>query len=1451
MKRLNWKLVIGLAAGFVVTVVGGWVVHRLQIQSTSNQLLEEGKQLHTAAAELKKKEPNKKAEVFAMLDDSAEMLGFHLKFNPENPEVADEEALIYHEMIPLATAKEIQRVVGQAINSGEMAIVNFPQQRHDDVRRKLVDLYLAIAQYGEAEEHLSKLLEDNPDDRELLIKRAQCLVLLANFDEAEKLLRETVKADPHQIEAFILLAGIIRDHDKDAAAANQLLDDLVAANPDSYRAYLARATANMGNAQMEEKVRLDVAKAYELAPKEIEVLLAKVHLVEQDEEPSQEELAELRGVVEQALADNDQDERLYGAIWRICQLERNPEEALRILEEGARKLPDSPLLMQLLAEQYFAANQIDKVREKVKELESQKNVRPESVTFFKACIDMADRKWEDAVKKFAEVRPMMPTNTKAIDIRLGQLYRILDRPNEAKVVYQRVLSVDPKNLAARAGVAVAEQRLGRPTVAMQMLNEIKTEIGLEKFAQNAELRNLYIQMQTEMINELPEAQRDFRELNEVVLAAQGGAGAAQNGKIAGNMLASQIQVKLAEGKPDEAKALVEQALKQDAKNAGLWALLANLIADEPGGVPKALDLVRKKSAELNRPLQLLVIEISLVSLGSDKDQIAKDLEQIGVGMENRPTAEQERVYRDLGAAFQRIDRLPQALSYWRKARKAQPSDSSILTQMFSAVRTAGDDALMQEVIAEIQQRYGKDTEEDLAAQAARIISLVDAKKWPQERLGEAKVILAELEKRNNRSGPLARLKGDVAQLEGDIAKCIEYLKQAVERNERDPVMIAKLAHFLMLRGQNEEANELLGRLKAAGYGQYADKARHVQEAQQGNYDGLIAILEQHLQRDDSDLTKWLDLAVVLRQAGRDSAAEDRLRGAVKKFPTDERSWVALVAHLAGVNQRAAAEAALQEARSAVPKEKLQGTVAMCREAIGPPGQAAKEYDLWLTANPNDLRAMRAAAAFYLTQVDADKANSAAHLEAATKVLDRMIGMASSVSQEDRQFVAWARTRKAQALGSTQRHRDFQEAVKLLDENQKAGEETTTDRVLRAKMYALRREKVYQREGVRLLQQLRQQDLLSPTETLGLIQLLSDTGEWTQARTLLAELVSSQPDNQVLPAVMVKLLIEHNEVQQCSSYLDKLDEIDPRSQYAVSSRGRVQIATGKVEEGVKTLKSLIPRPLPPGQENALYGVAQLLDELKQTDAAEGLYAEYYAARPASILTFAEFRARHGRTDAALDLCASAMAKGFPPTQVVHVGNAALRQAKPAATPEQCKRVESWIDQGLASSPEHAQTLNLMRAELYDLQGKYDDVERIYRQTLGDSGISDAQRALVGNNLGYLLAMRGQGGDLDDALKMVNEAIDILGPTSDLLDTRAMIYLARKDSRRATEDLEIAMNEEPSGAKLFHLALAQMDAGLTDKAKASYQKAKDDYGFNASDLGALEQKEFDRLKSGLGL
>lgn len=1457
MKRLNVKLLIGLVAGSIIAVGGAFVIHRFQIRGTSQQLLTEGQRLHTEADKLKD-DPTKKKETYKQLKDAAEMLAFHLQMNPENVEAADEQALIYHEMIPLASdATELFQAVQYAGSVGEKVITDHPQDAHKQLRQKLADLYMSqfYGRFSDAKRHLDVLLGSDKNNTALMLQLARCEANLPEQKASEDSLTrldEVLKADPKQIDAYILRAAVLRDRERDLPGASEVMDAMVAANQESYRAYLARANFNMQDPAKEELVKSDLDEALKLAPKQIEVITTAIKVLSKEDVPPPEQVTKLRVTVEEALKDNDNDERLYSAIWQITRLEGKPEEALKRLEDGAKKFPESQMLMVLLADQYFNTGQVDKVKEKVAELQKLRNPRTEIIKFLQARLAMAERKWEDAVKGLTEVRPLMTQNAVSIDLYLGQLYRILGRPNDAQSMYERVRVVDPKNIMARAGLADCTYRQGKPDEAIRQLEEIKLEIGLDRFAQNVELRNLYVELMKDHIGSQPEAQQDWAPVNELIAAANKAAVA--SGATGGSTIAAEIQNLIAQKKYAEAKQKLEKVLKEEPKNASLWAIYFQIMADEPKGAERALEAVKTKSQELGQPLQLRVLEIALVSMGADKEQVASELQKLSVGIDKLNPAEQERLYRDFGAAFQRAGKLPEALANWRAARKVQPSDSSILRTMFAAVRATGTDAMMQEVIKEYIDRFGADSEEVLAAEAARIITLVDEKKLPPEKLDEAKAKLAQLEAQNSRSGPMARLRGDIAIIEKDNRKAVELMQQAVERGERDPVMIAKLAHLLSVQGNQQEADQLMARLKAAGYEEYSERFRRIELAQKGEYGPLIETLEDFLEREPNDLAKWLDLTTILREAGRDDDAEKRLREVVKRFPDDERSWVALVGFLSAKKSAPEAEAALAEAKRTIPKDKVLAVSAMCREKIGPAGQAAKEYDIWLAASPDDLRAMRTAAAFYSAQITEDPSNADAHRKSAMTLFDKMIAKSETAEKADQIQVAWARMMKAQALASTRNHRDFQEAVKLLDANREADLEASPDRVLRATMYAARPEKVYQREGASLLQQLQQEDLLNPTGKLALAQLLDQLGEWTRAKLLLIDLKEKEPNDATYPAVLIKMMIDHKEVDQTTAMLDDLVKKHPQTPVTKLTQARVAIAKGKAAEGVAMLKGLIPRPLPLAQSNYLLQIAKILEEVQQIDAAEELYREYYAARPTSILIYAAFRARNGRTDAALDLCDTAMSRGLSATEVVHVGNTALRSAKPAATPAQFLRVEKWIDQGLASAnPSDALTLKVMRAELLDLQGKYDDVERVYRDALAQKDISDAHRALVGNNLGYLLAMRNPAGSpaLDDALKMVNEAVDILGPTSDLLDTRAMVHLARKEPADAAKDLESSLAEEPSGAKFYHLALAQLDDGQKDKAQSSYKRAVDDYGFTPSDLSILERPQFDRLKTGLGI
>ena len=124
----------------------------------------------------------------------------------------------------------------------------------------------------------------------------------------------------------------------------------------------------------------------------------------------------------------------------------------------------------------------------------------------------------------------------------------------------------------------------------------------------------------------------------------------------------------------------------------------------------------------------------------------------------------------------------------------------------------------------------------------------------------------------------------------------------------------------------------------------------------------------------------------------------------------------------------------------------------------------------------------------------------------------------------------------------------------------------------------------------------------------------------------------------------------------------------------------------------------------------------------------------------------------------------------------------------------------------------------------------------------------QRAIVLNNLAFLLAVQNRPGD---ARKLIDEAVTIFGPTSDLLDTRAIVEIAQKDAKQAIADLELATVDQPTGSKYFHLAQAHLLNRDSQAATEALKKAVETYKLNRKELAPAEQPKFDSMVKELGI
>ena len=147
----------------------------------------------------------------------------------------------------------------------------------------------------------------------------------------------------------------------------------------------------------------------------------------------------------------------------------------------------------------------------------------------------------------------------------------------------------------------------------------------------------------------------------------------------------------------------------------------------------------------------------------------------------------------------------------------------------------------------------------------------------------------------------------------------------------------------------------------------------------------------------------------------------------------------------------------------------------------------------------------------------------------------------------------------------------------------------------------------------------------------------------------------------------------------------------------------------------------------------------------------------------------------------------------------------------------------------------------------MEKNYDEAAADLLQVARANDVTGITRAVVLNNLAFLVALAGNEAETGvDPLKLVQEAEQILGPTADILDTRAVVYIAQGKYDAAIDDLTYSVTDNPTASKYFHLAVAQLGAGNNSKAIDAWGKAHEMTKDVRSTLNRMEFDQYDKTK-----
>jgi tetratricopeptide (TPR) repeat protein len=676
-------------------------------------------------------------------------------------------------------------------------------------------------------------------------------------------------------------------------------------------------------------------------------------------------------------------------------------------------------------------------------------------------------------------------------------------------------------------------------------------------------------------------------------------------------------------------------------------------------------------------------------------------------------------------------------------------------------------------------------------------------------------------------------------LEGKTDEAIEDLHQVLELGQPNSEVVKTLVRLLFARHRNDEAADVLQANTALIAGDAEmDQIQAQLDLSTGKPKAALERLKNRFSDDSTNANEHLLHGELLSGAGDNEQAEKEVRRALELNPELGPAWVDLIRLKLIQKKPEDALQILQEAQIKLPEDQRAIVLAQGYEFLNDHTQAEQNYLAALNASPKNLPLMRQVAEYYL------RTN---RVEPAKKYLNDIISATPS-QPADKESIAWARRTTAQLMAASRDYQQFQKALELLS----SGDAKSNSEDLTARISILfeRSDPASSRQALRLLDDLKQLRPLTWQERLVLAKLYERVDDWPAARTEMLALLAQPKPEPVVYDTFVRMLLRHNSADEALTWLQQLDSLGNQNKVELTLLAAEALnMMGRGSQAATQVLRLIPteRPLPKEQWPVLRQVAAQLEQLGQYDQAEKLIREDIGYEPQQTPQLAAFYARRGKIDAALDLLEQNR-KQISTPMLLQIAMSALRQPINPPTEAQIKRVEQWYDKALREDPD-SWSLQILLSDLRDFQRRYDETEKIYRGLLSRSDLPPAQRAIVLNNLAFLLAMQGR--NRDEAVKFIDQAVSLFGPQSDMLDTRGVVYLSKGDVQQALADFSDAVIvTEPKAIQFVHLAMAQAKAKDETAARKSLDKAKE-LKFNPDDLSPLEKSQYQALLKQLNI
>jgi tetratricopeptide (TPR) repeat protein len=1394
-RRVNGKLLIGLIVTIVLLGTGVHFLHAYQIKRQAGVLYRQA---------LRAEEEGRSADVAKYLDT-------YVRLEP-----TDTDAL---EKLGLALVKEAKSPRELLFAYGRLEqVVRQDPQRHE-IRRQIGEIGIRIGYFRSVVGHLETLHRQFPNDGEVAYLLGVCYENLKQEARAREQYEAAIEKAPSRIPAYVALARLLRKGGQTDQATG-IMNRLVQANPKSHEAYLERALYRKQVGDI-TGAAADVNWALAEAPHDAAVLLLAADIAQAAKQTN-----EARRHLQLGVEHHRKDARMYLALARLELLADRRDDALTCIRQGLDNLPDHTLLLAELTPLLIDKGELGVAAETIERLRQRSDLpvaQPAWFDFFDACLLMQKKEWSEASRLLERVRPhvaSVPELTGVVEMRLALCYQQRGEPDRQAEALERALKAGSTKLDVNGRLAKAEllATTGKVEEALRLHQELVADLPSVRFRMVPLLIARALRQ--------PAAQQApyWQEVERTLEAA------ARDGSRAVEVLILRAEVTAAKGNLGLATEQLARARSEQPAQLLLWLAYAHFL-ERQGKLDEALDVLQKAKDRFGRQVGLNLAlafhwgrrpgeqaSLALVELEKDREHLKPD--------------EQEALLRGLAAVYTARSDYKQAQRLLAEVAGMRPHDLGLRLAQLEVARQMGDEALVQHLLDEIEKmERGRGTTWSYG-RACQLIVAADKGGHTQgvAQLAEAQTLLTQVRQQRPHWPAVPLREANLMDLQGQTARAVELYLQAIDLGDRNPHVIRRAVQLLAKHERFTQIDQLMEKLRQANA--LTPELRHVAWslwAQRGHQDWVLTAAREAVERGSKDFRDHYWYAQLLAAEKQDREAETVLRQACERIGHVPETWVALAQHLARTGQQDKIAAVIDQATRALPEDKRVSALASLYELAGQVDKAGEHYQTLLKAKPNDVATLCRVAAFGIRTQQPGQAEP---------LLRKILEPSSKASEPE---AAWARRSLAVVLAASRTYPRYQEAVKLVPDDAKAGSAPPEERLARATVLAMGPGRAQHREAVRLFEELREKGHpLAPVQLFLLAQLREEDNHWSEARKVFEALLSTSENQQFL-GHYIRRLVANDLLDDAAKWHAKLETLAPKAFATVELKGQILKAHGKVEEAVALLEAAVaPATVP---EEDLFVAAGVVESWRQPAAAERLYQKFAdrSKRPTRALAVAEFFARQGRVDKALDWCEATA--GTLPLETV-AGACVTMLAVGGGNAAQCQRAAGWLEKALEKAPKSS-ILIANQAMLRNLQGRYPEAEQLYRQALA----LDAHNIMALNNLACLLARTDGARRGEAALELVNRCMDLVGPSPALLDTRALIYLRKGGhTAQALKDLEDAIALSPVPEYYFRLAEVRWQAGNKSAAAAALKRAIAT-GLKPERLHALDQPAYRDMVSQL--